>query len=37
MPWGIPGWDRVDELAKALIELEGLAVSTSQAQEKLFF
>lgn len=30
---GIPGWDRVDELAKALIELDGLAVTTSQAQD----
>lgn len=30
---GIPGWDRVDELAKSLIELEGLAVSASQAQD----
>jgi hypothetical protein len=30
---GIPGWDRVDDLAKALTELDGLAVSTSQAQE----
>ena len=30
---GIPGWDRVDDLAKALMELDGLAVNTSQAQE----
>ena len=30
---GIPGWDRVDDLAKALTELDGLAVNTSQAQE----
>ena len=30
---GILGWDRVDKLAKALITLEGLAVTTSQAQE----
>ena len=29
----IPGWDRVDALAKALLELEGLAVTSSQAQQ----
>lgn len=28
---GIPGWDRVDQLAKALLDLQGLSVTTSQA------
>ena len=30
---GIPGWDKVDALAKALINLEGLAVTNAQARE----
>jgi len=30
---GIPGWDKVDALAKALINLEGLAVMNAQARE----
>ena len=30
---GIPGWDRVNDLAKALIDLDGLAVTASQAQK----
>jgi hypothetical protein len=30
---GIPGWDRVDDLAKALIGLEGLAIVNSEANE----
>ncbi|XP_078606607.1 uncharacterized protein LOC144879237 [Branchiostoma floridae x Branchiostoma japonicum] len=28
---GIPGWDKVDRLAQALLELEGLALTTAQA------
>lgn len=28
---GIPGWDKVDSLAEALIAIEGLSVTTSQA------
>lgn len=28
---GIPGWDRVDKLAKFLVELQGLCVTSSQA------
>ena len=30
---GILGWDRVDELAKALVGLSGLSVTNSQAKE----
>ena len=30
---GISGWDRVDKLARALINLSGLCVSTSEAKE----
>ena len=30
---GIAGWDRVDQLARALIDLSGLAVTNSQARE----
>lgn len=30
---GIPGWDKVDALARALLDLHGLAVTTSQARE----
>lgn len=30
---GIPGWDRVDRLARALIGLSGLAITNSQARE----
>ena len=30
---GIPGWDRVGELAKAFVGLSGLSVTTSQARE----
>ena len=30
---GIPGWDKVDDLAKALIGLSGLSVTNSQAKE----
>ena len=29
---GIPGWDRVDRLATALLELKGMCVSASQAE-----
>lgn len=28
---GIPGWDRVDQLAKVLLDLQGLSVTASQA------
>ena len=28
---GVPGWNKVDKLARALLELEGLCVTTSQA------
>lgn len=28
---GIPGWDRVDKLARALIDLHGLSVTKMQA------
>lgn len=28
---GIPGWDKVDKLARALLELQGLSVSSNQA------
>lgn len=30
---GIPGWDRVDRLARALISLSGLSVTNAQARE----
>lgn len=30
---GIPGWDKVDKLAKALVKLRGLCVTNSQAKE----
>ena len=30
---GIQGWDKVDTLAKALMDLEGLAVMNAQAKE----
>lgn len=30
---GIPGWDRVDKLARALIKLRGLCVTNTQASE----
>lgn len=30
---GIPGWDRVEKLARALINLRGLSVSSTQAAE----
>ena len=30
---GIPGWDRVNKLAEALLELEGLSLSHSQVQK----
>lgn len=30
---GIPGWDRVDHLARALLNLTGLCVSNSEAEE----
>ncbi|KAK3720983.1 hypothetical protein QZH41_018540, partial [Actinostola sp. cb2023] len=29
---GIPGWDKVDALAKALVELDGLSVTNAQAR-----
>ena len=29
---GIPGWNQVDKLAKALIDLQGLAVTSAQAE-----
>ena len=29
--WGIPGWDKVDSLAQALINLKGISVTTAQA------
>lgn len=30
---GIPGWDRVDSLARALLELSGLSVTSAQASK----
>lgn len=30
---GIPGWERVDKLARALVKLRGLSVSNAQASE----
>lgn len=30
---GIPGWERVDKLARALIKLRGLCVTDTQASE----
>ena len=30
---GIPGWDRVDKLARALVKLRGLCVTNTQAAE----
>lgn len=30
---GIPGWEKVDRLARALLKLEGLCVTNAQAQE----
>lgn len=30
---GIPGWETVDRLARALLNLEGLCVSNAQAEE----
>lgn len=30
---GIPGWDRVDRLARALLSLSGICVTNSQARE----
>lgn len=30
---GIPGWERVDKLARTLVELHGLSVMHSQAAE----
>ena len=30
---GIPGWDKVDVLARALLQLEGLCVTNAQARE----
>ena len=30
---GIPGWDRVENLANVLAELDGLSVSNNKAQE----
>ena len=30
---GIEGWDRVDQLATALVSLSGLSVSSSEAKE----
>lgn len=29
---GIPGWDRVDQLARALVNLSGLSVTNDQAR-----
>ena len=29
---GIPGWDKVDQLARALVDLHGLSVSNEQAR-----
>ncbi len=33
---GIPGWDKVDSLASALLNLKGMCVSTSEAEKKLY-
>lgn len=35
---GIPGWDKVDRLVTALLDLKGMSVSASQAEtiKKLF-
>ena len=30
---GIPGWEKVDRLAKALLDLKGLCVTNAQAKE----
>ena len=30
---GIPGWEKVDRLARALLDLEGLCVTNAQAQQ----
>ena len=30
---GIPGWERVDALTEALLELTGLSVTASQAEK----
>ena len=30
---GIPGWDKVDALARALTDLQGLAVMNAQAKD----
>ena len=30
---GIPGWDRVDRLARALLSLSGLSVTNTQASQ----
>ncbi len=30
---GIPGWDKVDRLATALLDLRGMCVSASQAEQ----
>ena len=32
-PKGIPGWDKVGQLAEVLIQLTGIAVSTAQARQ----
>ena len=29
---GIPGWDKVDQLARALVDLSGLSVTNEQAR-----
>ena len=29
---GIPGWDKVDQLPRALVDLQGLSVSNDQAR-----
>ena len=31
-PRGIPGWDKVGQLAEVLIQLTGIAVSAAQAR-----
>ena len=30
---GVPGWEKVDRLARALLDLKGLCITNAQAQE----
>ena len=29
---GIPGWDKIDQMARALVDLSGLSVTNEQAR-----